>query len=100
MIAVVVCGSAITAVITFINIVVLLVFMAIVYLGFTIIVDRLYLVRKKIFTACHECKEKSLIPTYICPKCGAKHTNLTRRLWYLKERVIAAKTSNSVLQRS
>lgn len=65
MVAVVVCGSAITAVITFINIVILLVFMAIVYIGFTIIwiVDRLYLVRKKIFTACHECKEKSLIPT-------------------------------------
>lgn len=56
MVAVVVCGSAITAVITFINIVILLVFMAIVYIGFTIIwiVDRLYLVRKKIFTACHE----------------------------------------------
>ena len=74
MIAVVVCGSAITAVITFINIVVLLVFMAIVYLGFTIvwIVDRLYLMRKKIFTACHECKEKSLIPTEMVPLSRTK----------------------------
>ena len=45
MVAVVVCGSAITAVITFINIVILLVFMVIVYIGFTIIwiVDRLYM---------------------------------------------------------
>lgn len=88
MVAVVVCGSAITAVITFINIVILLVFMVIVYIGFTIIwiVDRLYLVRKKIFTACHECKEKSLIPTYICPKCGAKHTNLTPGVYGILKR--------------
>ena len=78
-IAVVICGSIITAIITVINIVILLAFMAIVYIGFTFIwfVDRVYLIRKKIFTACHECKEKSLIPTYICPKCGSKHTNLT-----------------------
>ena len=78
-IAVIICGSIITAIITAINLLILVVFMAIVYFGFSIIwiVDRLYLVRKKIFTACHECKEKSLIPTYICPKCGAKHTNLT-----------------------
>ena len=79
MIAVVLCGSAITAVITVINVAVLIIFMAIIYIGFSVIwlVDRLYLTRKKIFTACHECKEKSLIPTYICPNCRAKHTNLT-----------------------
>lgn len=87
MIAVIVCGSAITTVITFINIVFLLIFMAIVYLGFTIIwiVDRVYLVRKKIFTACHECKERSLIPTYICD-CGAKHTNLTPGVYGILKR--------------
>lgn len=79
MVAVIICGSIITAVITLANIAVLVVFMGIVYIGFSAIwlLDRLYLIRKKIFTACHECKEKSLIPTYICPKCGAKHTNLT-----------------------
>lgn len=78
-IAVVVFGSIITALITAINIVVLLGFMAVIYIGFSVIwiVDRVYLIRKKIFTACHECKEKSLIPVYICPKCHAKHTNLT-----------------------
>lgn len=78
-VAVIVCGSAITAMITIINVAILVGFMAAVYIGFTVIwlVDRIYLVRKKIFTACHECKEKSLIPTYICPSCGAKHTNLT-----------------------
>lgn len=87
-ISVVVFGSAITAVITLINVVVLLTFMVIIYLGFTIIwvVDRLYLERKKIFTACHECKAKSLIPTYICPKCGAKHTNLTPGVYGILKR--------------
>lgn len=50
-----------------------------VYIGFILVwlADRLYLTRMKIFTACHECKSKFLIPIYICPKCGAKHTNLT-----------------------
>lgn len=77
--AVIVFGSVMTAGISLINILVLLVFMTVVYLGFTVIwiADRLYLLRKRIFTACHECKEKSLIPTYLCPDCGAKHTNLT-----------------------
>ena len=79
MASVIIFGSIITLLISTINIFVLLAFMALVYIGFSVVwlVDRIYLIRKKIFTACHECKEKSLIPTYICPKCGAKHTNLT-----------------------
>lgn len=79
MIAVIVFGSIITAAVSILNITIVLVMMVAVYLGFSIIwlTDRIYLMRKRIFTACHECKEKSLIPTYICPKCGAKHTNLT-----------------------
>lgn len=86
--AVVLCGSAITAIITLIHVSILLVFMATVYLGFMVIwlADRIYLTRKKIFTACHECKEKSLIPTYICPKCGAKHTNLTPGVYGILKR--------------
>ena len=55
------------------------VFFILVYIGFSVawLFDRLHLTRKKIFTACNECKCKFLIPTYICPKCGARHTNLT-----------------------
>lgn len=88
MVAVIIFGSLITAVITVINVVVLIVFMLLVYIGFSFIwlVDRIYLTRKKIFTACHECKEKSLIPTYICPKCGAKHTNLTPGVYGILKR--------------
>lgn len=97
MLSVLVFGSAITLVISAINIVVLLMFMAFVYIGFTGIwlVDRIYLLRKKIFTACHECKEKSLIPTYICPKCGAKHTNLTPGVYGILRRTCVGEDPNS-----
>lgn len=51
----------------------------IVYLLFFVVwlTDRIYLLRKRIFVACPNCKEKYLIPTYICPTCGRKHTKLT-----------------------
>jgi GTPase SAR1 family protein len=77
--AVFIFGSAITLIMTLANIIILLSFMLLVYAVFSLIwtIDRIYLIKNKIFTACHECKEKSLIPTYLCPKCGAKHTNLT-----------------------
>ncbi len=88
MVAVIIFGSLITAVISTINVAILLVFMAIVYLGFTFIwlVDRIHLERKKIFSACPECKEKSLIPIYICPRCGAEHTNLTPGVYGILKR--------------
>jgi len=88
MIGVLIVGSVITLVLSTINIAILLVFMSIVYTGFTIFwtTDRAYLFRKKIFTACHECKEKSLIPTYICPTCREKHTNLTPGVYGILKR--------------
>ena len=88
MLSVLIYGSIITAVVSVINIAVVFVVMAVIYLGFSIIwlVDRLYLIRKHIFTACHECKEKSLIPTYICPRCGAQHTNLTPGVYGILKR--------------
>lgn len=63
-------------------------FFVIVYFGFSLawLVDRAYLTKKKIFTACNECKSKSLIPTYICPKCGEKHTNLTPGVYGILKR--------------
>lgn len=79
MLAILICGSIITAIVSFFHIVILLLFMLIIYIGFSVIwlTDRIYLQSHKIFTACNECKEKSLIPTYICPNCGAQHRNLT-----------------------
>ena len=79
MLSVILFGSLITFAMTLLNTTFLLLLMACVYIGFTLIwaVDRIYLLRKKIFTACHECKEKMLIPTYVCPKCNENHTVLT-----------------------
>lgn len=97
MIAVIVFGSIITAVVSVINIVVVLVMMIVIYVGFSIIwlADRIYLMKKKIFTACHECKEKSLIPTYLCAKCGAKHTNLTPGVYGILNRTCVGEDPNS-----
>ena len=79
MLSVIICGSVITTVISAIHIAILLLFMLLVYIGFTVIwcIDRIYLHKNKIFTACHVCKEKSLIPTYLCSGCGVQHTRLT-----------------------
>ena len=94
MIAIVVFGSIITIVVSVLNIAVVALVMAFVYIGFSVIwlVDRIYLLRNKIFTACHECKEKSLIPTYLCPKCGAKHTNLTPGVYGILHRTCTGET--------
>lgn len=79
LLAVLVCGSALTAILSAVNVVILVAFMVLIYVGFSVawLIDRTYLVSRKIFTACDFCKAKSLIPTYICPNCGAKHTRLT-----------------------
>ncbi len=97
-IAILACGSIVTVLVSLANIAVLLVMMLVVYIGFSVIwlVDRLYLVRKKIFTACHECKEKSLIPTYICPRCKAKHTNLTPGVYGILHRTCKGETEGVV----
>lgn len=71
-------GTLVTGIAALVNAVVVIVLMATVYTGFTVIwlADRSYLARNRIFTACHQCKMKSLIPTYLCPRCGAEHTRL------------------------
>lgn len=96
-VSVVVFGSIITALVSLLNIAVVLIVMIVIYIGFTLIwlADRIYLIRKKIFTACHECKEKSLIPTYICPGCGAKHTNLTPGVYGILHRTCTGNNPNS-----
>jgi GTPase SAR1 family protein len=77
-VAVYVFGSIVTAIVSVLNFIVVIVLMVSVYIGFSVIwlIDRLYLAKNKIFTACHVCKEKSLIPAYKCPNCGTVHTKL------------------------
>ena len=97
LIAILFFGTGITIIISLINIIILLIFMVFVYIGFSLIwlTDRIYLTKNKIFTACHECKEKSLIPTYICPKCGAKHTDLTPGVYGILHRTCTGEDPDS-----
>lgn len=71
-------GTAVTLGLSVLMCAAFVIMMAAVYIGFTVvfIIDRIYLQSHKIFTACNECKERSLIPTYLCPACGAEHTYL------------------------
>ena len=39
--------------------------------------DRLFLLLHAITCRCSNCKRRSIIPAFVCPKCGAEHTGLT-----------------------
>lgn len=77
-ISVLVFGSITIAIISLIHAIVLTIVMFFAYVLFTIVwfIDLIYLRFKKIFATCPDCKEKMLIPTYKCPKCGREHTSL------------------------
>lgn len=52
--------------------------MVLTYIVFTIvwIIDRLYLLRNKIRSDCPVCHSRFLVPTFMCPECGAMHKKL------------------------
>ncbi len=54
------------------------VFMILTYVIFTIvwIIDRIYLLKNKIRSDCPTCHSRFLIPTFMCPDCGAMHKKL------------------------
>lgn len=78
-ISVAVFGTVFFAAISAVMLAVVSVLFVVVYAAFCLVwlFDRLYLVRNKIFVTCPICHTKSSIPVYICPGCGAKHTDLT-----------------------
>lgn len=53
-------------------------FMLLTYIIFSVvwIIDRLYLVKNKIRADCPTCHSRFLIPTFMCPDCGAMHKKL------------------------
>lgn len=73
-------GSVITAFTTFAHIAILLLFFALIYVGFSLLwlIDRIYIMVNKIKNACPnpDCQAQFLIPVYECPGCGEKHTKL------------------------
>lgn len=52
--------------------------MILTYVIFTIvwIIDRIYLLKNKIRSDCPTCHSRFLIPTFMCPDCGAMHKKL------------------------
>lgn len=52
--------------------------MVLTYVIFTIvwIIDRIYLLKNKIRSDCPTCHSRFLIPTFMCPDCGAMHKKL------------------------
>lgn len=81
-------GTVFFVLISMITITLVSLFFILVYCGFSFVwlFDRAYLAKKKIFTACNECKSRALIPTYICSKCSAQHTNLTPGIYGILKR--------------
>lgn len=81
-------GSLVSAGMTLLTVGVLGALMAVIYLLFSCLwlCDRAYLLSNKIFIACPECKERSLIPLYHCPQCGEIHSNLTPGVYGILQR--------------
>ncbi len=62
-------------VVLFFSMVVIDIFVFTVYF-FTLCLDWTFCLLKGIVSHCPNCQKKFVLPTYICPKCGAKHTAL------------------------
>lgn len=88
--AVVIVGTIVTILISIIHIFILVCIMAIIYIAYSIIwgIDRLYLIRNRIFSPCTVCTKSSeyLIPTYLCPNCGREHSRLTPGVYGILKR--------------
>lgn len=71
-------GTILCAVFGLIHGVITTAVMILTYIIFTIvwIIDRLYLLKNKIRSDCPVCHSRFLIPTFMCPECGAMHKKL------------------------
>ncbi len=77
-VSVMVFGSLFFLALSAIHIVILATFFSVIYLSFSMLwgIDKLYRLRRRIFTACPSCHHKSELPYYYCPHCGSEHTML------------------------
>ena len=84
-----VAGTILCAVFGIIHFSITAIFMVLIYILFSItwIIDRAFLLKNKIRSYCPVCFEKSLIPVYKCPACGAAHRKLVpsvNGIWHHK----------------
>lgn len=86
-------GSIVTLCLSLLHAATVLAVMTAIYICFSAIwlADRAYLLRKRIFTACHECKGRSLMPLYFCPGCGVPHPRLTPGVYGILHRKCTGK---------
>ena len=72
-------GSIFVCIYSFIMSLVILTGMCVFFLLFSVpwTADRLFLILRSITVRCPNCKRLSVIPAFVCPKCGAEHTGLT-----------------------
>jgi hypothetical protein len=89
-ISVVIVGTIVTILLSIVHIFILFCVMFLVYIAYSIIwgIDRIYLIRNRIFSPCTVCTKSSayLIPTYLCPNCGREHTRLTPGVYGILKR--------------
>ncbi len=71
-------GTALCALLLLIHGAITTLFMLLSYVIFSIvwITDRIYLIINKIRSDCPDCHSRFLIPTFMCPDCGAMHKKL------------------------
>lgn len=76
--SVVVFGTAFFLFLSFLHILILILFFLLIYFSYSIIwiIDASYRTKHKIFTACPNCYTKSILPVYHCPKCNSEHDSL------------------------
>ncbi len=77
-ISVVLFGTAFFLALSAIHITILFLFFTFIYISFSLfwLLDKLYRVKNKIFTACPVCYKKSELPVYLCSSCGVAHSHL------------------------
>jgi hypothetical protein len=77
-VSVIVFGTLFFVAVSLLHILLLSSFFLLIYIGFTIVwaIERTYLFFHGFFSVCPHCHEKTVLPEYLCDKCGKIHTKL------------------------
>lgn len=77
-VSVIVFGTLFFVTVSLLHILLLGSFFLLIYIGFTIVwvIERTYLFFQGFFSVCPHCHEKTVLPEYLCDKCGKIHKKL------------------------